>query len=276
MAKRKRKQNRTPPIIADLDIVIPVYGRFDMLERCLASIPEATKSSYKITIYDDNSPDKEEADAFYKQFVTDRMVKVIRGKKSKGFPGACNTGVSAGHAPLVFLLNSDVVLSKGSLDIMIEDMKDQSIGVVGMKLLFPDDSIDAIRPAGKIQHVGLFTNVFGDIVHSFIGWSPDNPRPNAIHEAYAVTGAALLTRRALWRKVGGLFTGYGRGTYEDVEYCLTIRALGYKIIVEIDAVATHYVGASASQNAPFNLRANKNIFMSRWARTLKYTDWEIL
>ena len=117
----------------------------------------------------------------------------------------------------------------GSGDLLVRAMDDPKVGVVGMKLMFPesDDTKKGLMgPANSIQHVGLSTTIHGDFAHHFIGWNKDNPRVNRVRDVYAVTGAALMTRRKLFFSLGRFFEGYGKGTWEDVDYSLAVRDLG--------------------------------------------------
>jgi len=252
---RKRYKNKT-----DITIVIPVFGMFNLLEECIKSIPEACgKYSWELVLFDNNSPDRDEAN------------------ENVGFPIACNKGVSRGKADLIFLLNSDVVLLPKSVESMARKFRDPEIGVVGMKLLFPEDSIDNNRPPGTIQHVGLSVDIKGMFQHSFIGWSKDNPRVDRVYEVSAVTGAALMTRRKIWLRAKGFFEGYGLGTFEDVDYCYTVREMDYKVIVDVDAVGYHYTNATASHyRIPYPLQQNRNIFLQKWGTKLHYDEWEVL
>jgi GT2 family glycosyltransferase len=115
-------------------VCIPVHGRFDLLRKCLEYIPDAFGDiTYQIYIFDNGSP-KEEADLFYP---VDRSIKVIRSKENIGFPRACNRMVAAGRSPLIFLLNSDVMLAENSVDLLVREMDNPDVGVVGMRLVFP-------------------------------------------------------------------------------------------------------------------------------------------
>jgi O-antigen biosynthesis protein len=276
--RKKNKKKSSPPVKTIVDIVIPVLKRFDLLEKCLASIPDAMGDiPYKVYIYDNGSP-KEEADAFYSQLDRSTII-VTRSDHNRGFPIACNEGVKRGRSEYVFLLNSDIVLYPNSVNILVRDMQENpNIGILGMKLLFPEDQVnDPIRPAGKIQHVGLFTNIRAEIIHAFVGWSSNNPRPNKVREAYAVTGAALMTRRNIWIKAGGLLEDYGLGTFEDVDFCMTVREMGYEICVNVNAVADHYTNATAvSEKIAYPMQRNSGIFLSRWREKLLWTEWSVL
>lgn len=199
---------------------MPVFQRFDLLGKCLDAIPEAVDDiEYDITIFDNGSP-KEVADEFYGSR-TDKNLKVIRSKDNLGFPIACNRGAGQGFAPLIFFLNDDVILEKGSVNRLVRVMDDPSIGIAGMRLMFPEATDltqnNFQRPAGKVQHVGLETNIRAELYHIFLGWSGDNPKVKATKKVYAVTGAALMIRRALWTKIGGFNSIYGTGTYKHIK-----------------------------------------------------------
>lgn len=281
MAKRNRNnRSRSTPTVAHhntlLDIIILVMGRFDLVKQCLDAIPLAAGNvTHRIIILDNASP-KEEADVFYKQYPN---VKVIRSKANLGFPRGCNEAVKFGSSPLLFFLNDDVILKPESIKLMVKELDDPQIGVVGMKLIFPEftdlPQNEMTRPAGKVQHIGLSSNIHGDFIHQYIGWSPDHPKVNAMRDVYAVTGAALMTRRELFRRAKGFYEDYGLGTWEDVDYCLTIRAMGYNVIVVPQAEGIHHTGATATTyNLRYPLSENKFVFLRRWSDKLDWSEWQ--
>lgn len=262
-----------------VDIVIPVYGTFEMLEEAINSIPDGMEDiPYHVYIIEDGSPNKDEANAFCTKYNKDMKFTIIRNPENRGYPISCNKGAFRGRSPLLFFSSADVVLAKGSGKSLVNSMDDPSIGIVGMKLLFPDNckglrQDKVVRPAGKVQHIGLATNIRGEFYHLFLGWNPDHPKVRAVKDVYAVTGAAFMTRRSLFTKAGGFQIIYGLGTFEDLDLSLTIREMGYNIIVDSSAVAFHYTGSSAEiYQRPFPLEYNRMTFMQRWGAKLKYTE----
>jgi GT2 family glycosyltransferase len=265
-----------------LNIVILVHGRFDLLAKCLQALPEAAKDTpYNVILVDNASPDKAEADAFYGSLHMDNVV-ITRNKENFGFPKGCNQGFRRGYAPLVMFLNSDVMADPGSINTLVRDMDDPQNGAIGMKLVFPDDAEglpqDKIhRPAGMLQHIGLMTNIRGEFIHVFLGWDAEHPKVNAMRHVYAVTGAAMITRRSLFNKAGLFYEGYGKGTYEDVDYCLKVREMGYNIVVNPSARGIHYTGATAEKyKEGFPLDFNRLIFLQRWGGKLAWSEWSCL
>ena len=270
--KRAQKKKSLPLSKILLDIVICVYGKFDLLTRCLDSIPEAAGNiPYRIILVDNASPDRDE---FYADLET--KVTLIKNNENKGFILGSNQGASRGKSPLLFMLNSDVILDPGSIEKMVAALDIPEIGVVGMKLRFPElkEHLHAVEDAGKVQHVGLATSIKGDFYHLFIGWDVDAPKVNAVREVLAVTGAALMTRRNLWKKIGGFNPMYGIGTYEDVEFCLNVQAMEKKVVMEVKATGIHFTNATAKEyNIGYPLQQNNMFLKSIWASRYPWTAW---
>jgi GT2 family glycosyltransferase len=264
-----------------VDIIIPVHGRMDLLRKCLRALPKAMSGiPYSVIIVDNATPDDKKDKNLYTSLKANPLYFVIENQTNTGFPKACNQGVRKGRSPLIFFLNSDVILEPNSINRLVTELDDPKMGVVGMKLVFPSEGelLDIginpeIRPEHKIQHIGLSTNIRGEFIHAYVGWDANHPKVNKVRDMYAVTGAALMTRRNLYRKAGGFNEQYGLGTYEDVEYCLTVRDMGYNIVVVPEACGVHYTGAtSESYQIGYPIQTNKMLFMSKWANKLNYTE----
>jgi len=274
-------------IKALVDIVIPVHGQFELLSKCLDAIPEAFGDIlYQIYIFDNGSP-KEEANKFYVTLESYEDIAVIRNHQNLGFPRACNNGAKRGNSPLIFFLNSDVILQEGSGEKLVKEMDDPKTGIAGMKLIYPPhkDTEAAglnvqIRSPGRLQHIGLVADVRAQVSHVFVGWDHTHPKVNKVHEIMAVTGAALMIKRNLFIKVKMFDEIYGQGTWEDVDLCMKIREIGYNIVVNPESVGIHYTGASAEKyKQGFPLNRNHQLFVQRWRdekKQLEPWDWRIL
>lgn len=198
----------------------------------------------------------------------DVLSSLVEGRPANlGFAGANNEAAKQGDAPYLLLLNSDVRVTDTWLQPMVEEMETNfKAGVVGAKLIFfPEVHIPfrdghEPRPAGKIQHAGVAFNILRQPFHIHIGWSVDNPRLDKRKSLQAVTGAALLTRRALWEKTGGLDLVYTQGNFEDIEYCLRVKEMGFEVIYRPDAVIYHYAGGSGNSQTAMR---NAQIFLMR-------------
>jgi GT2 family glycosyltransferase len=295
MSKRSR-HSKSRPIVsqkpnsqitsrAPIDLVITTAGRFDMLEKCLESVyREAQLIPLNVYIFDnasDAAEKQQNIDMFSYHSERDSLGGIKRWKSERvseniGFAGGANRGARLGNAPLIMFLSDDVILEGGAIEKVISSFKDGGVGIVGIKTLFPLTSTDKFRPAGKIQHIGLALNIRADPIHPLVGWSANHPKAQITRDVLAVTGACLTVRRELFQKVGGFDLIYGKGTYEDIDLCLKVRQLGFRIVINADAIGYHHVGASAEKRRePFPLQQNNMIFKSRWANTplFQWDEW---
>jgi len=268
-----RKQKHQSSQKSVLDVVIVTGGRFDMLSKCLDALyREAESVPLSIYIMDNASPAEEYRDnseLFFKREGSSVLsLQVKHFKQELGFSQSNNEGARMGSAPLIMFLNDDVEIHEGTIQKVVDTFKDETVGTVGIKLIFPPDSTSPIRPAGKVQHVGMALNIRGDAEHPLVGWSPENPRTCINRDVIAITGACLTIRRNLFNKLQGFDPVYGLGTWEDVDLCFKVRAAGLRNYVNTHATGYHYVGGTAEKKRrPFPLQHNKMIFQSKWAAT---------
>lgn len=267
-----------------LDVVITTGGRFDMLRKCLDALErEAGKTAISVYIIDNNSPlDERRAneDLFVKRegsqicnFKSKRLVQDI------GFPASNNEGARMGNSPYIMFLNDDVELHEDAILNLMQPFQEPNIGIVGIKLIFPPSSTSPVRPAGKVQHVGLGFNIRGEVVHPLVGWSSEHPKANVSRDVIGVTGACLVIRRNLFNKVKGFGSEYGMGTWEDVDLCFKARMAGFRTWVETTATGYHYTGATQEKKrVGYPLAQNRNTFQIKWGNTgmIQHTDWEFL
>lgn len=292
MAKRKR-DNR-PPF---LDIAMCCYGEWDMAAKALAAIPEALgdlSERVQVTLVDNATPSFEkpitnekgereakrviepaEMSAPARALLKKTGGRWYRLKENRGYPGGYNFAISKGFAPLVLVLTPDVTMFPGSIERMVRAMDDPKVGMLGPMLTFPED-VSPHGDPGTVQHAGLEISISGKLYHIFLGWPPDHPKVLEKMPVPAVTGACFMTRRRLFRQIGGFNPEYGAGTYEDMEYSFQVQSRGLMTLYLPEARASHFVGGSIRHGAGrggFNIALNEIYFRGRWAKSLQWTEW---
>lgn len=289
--RRSRKKPPTPKKKASrtlLDIIMPVYGEWAMLERAIAAVDQACfgiEGGYRIFVVDNGTPEwrgsegnillPKEQSASVREALRPQD-QFIRLEQNMGYPGAINHALGKGSSPLILIWTADVVMTLASITEMVRVLDDPDVGVVGAKLLFPTDE-SPHGPPGMIQHAGIALNIEGFPFHVNMGWPPEHPKVNIQREVMAVTGAIFLTRRNLLAQTGGFNTEYGVGTFEDMDFCFAVRErMGKKIVYCPTAWGYHYVGGSIKKGANtmgFNLSLNSTIFRGKWAGALQWDEW---
>ena len=267
MGNRNRHQHEKKPLV---DICLITAGRFDLLRRCIESVKAQTFTDYVVHLFDNGSKIEEKTANLnlFNEFDTKRS------EQNTGYPRGMNECSRMGTAPLILFLTDDVELFPDALETLVTRMDDETIGMCGLKLLFPTNVPSPNGPAGKVQHIGLAMNIKADVVHPLIGWSADNPKTCISQDVFGVTGATFMIRRKVFNDAGGFFEGYGLGTYEDIDLSLSVRGLGHRVFLDAEAKAYHRVGATSEKlQVGFPLNMNANIFKARWGNMGMFT-WD--
>jgi O-antigen biosynthesis protein len=242
----------------ELNVIIPAYGNTDILTRLLKSF-EGVVEQEKIIVRDDASGDKEAIELLKG---TDCRVRI--GKKNLGFAGNVNSCFVAVTEPYVAIVNSDVYLDS-EVNPFISCLKilrnDRDVGVVGIMLLHDD---------GTIQHGGVEIDFsYGlDVRHR--GVNSENVEDYALVEDTAmVTGAFMVMRSQVYREMWGFEEIFGRGYFEDTDFCMRLLKKGYKVIYNGKTFAYHTGSVSFTRSGLGNPRENFEIFKRRHYDYLK-------
>lgn len=135
--------------------------------------------------------------------------------------------------PWLLFLNDDVAWdAPDTLERLARYLTlDAQIAAVGMQLHYGDDQ------GGGIQHDGVATDpvwVARNIQDERDGKGLGIPR-----NVSAVTGACLLTPRAAFERCGGFDERFAV-SYNDVDYGLHLRRLGYRVVQASDVQGIHH------------------------------------
>jgi GT2 family glycosyltransferase len=174
---------------------------------------------------------------------TDPRVQVLPSPGAFNFSALNNHAVATDNSEMVCFLNNDCEpLHPEWLAEMVALAAHQEVGLVGAKLLYPDETI---------QHAGL--HLVGDNVahHSFVGMAERDggymDRNNHLRNVAAVTGACMVMRRTVFDAVGGFDAVHFPIDFSDVDLCLRTRESGLQVVWTPHAVLTHHESASRGQ-----------------------------
>ena len=149
-----------------------------------------------------------------------------------------NQGAAAADGEYLVIMNDDIrVISSNWLTLMLGMVQRDGVGVVGPKLLFPDNTI---------QHAGVV--LLGGLPgHAYYQWPEDSQGyalGAAVNRNYsAVTGACSITPKSLFNMLGGYSNRYPLN-YNDIDYCLRASKLGYRSVYLANIKLYHYEGVS--------------------------------
>ena len=152
-----------------------------------------------------------------------------------------------------------------------ETMARDDIGIVGAKLLYPDQTV---------QHAGVLVGAHGAAAHPHLGISKDDygyiGRARLAQEFTAVTGACMLIRAGLFHAVGGFDEAELQVAYNDVDLCLKVRAAGHRVVWCASCVAEHHESLSRGSDLRPDQEARffreQQVMLERWGSHALFRD----
>jgi GT2 family glycosyltransferase len=245
-----------PPTVS---IVILTRHGPQRLERCLAALarlPDPVSREVLIFLND--------ADDDVRAMVEARAthVRVLESTVNLGFAGACNMAAAAARGRYLAFLNDDTEVEAGWLQSLVETAEpDPRVGAVGSCILFPD---------GSLQEAGSIIWRDGSTMCVGRGEPPESPGVSFVRQVDYCSACSLLVRREAWDAVGGFCEDYFPAYYEDVDFCLSIRALGYRVLYAPGSRVRHYEGGSSDPVfRAFLNHYQRRRFLHRWGHDLR-------
>jgi GT2 family glycosyltransferase len=230
-----------------VSIVIPTRGQVReiryraevLVSHCVRSIVEqSTYENYEIVVVaDEATPDDVLEDL---QEIAGRRLRLVPYDRPFSFSAKINLGAVRSEGEHLLLLNDDMEIATPNwIERMVMYSQVPEIGAVGGRLVWED---------GRLQHVvvrfedGLPGHLYRGFAGDFRGYAND---VRVAQNSLAVTGACLMTRRELFDQAGGLSTILPVN-YNDIDYCLKMRAAGRRVVYDPDLFLYHFESSSRS------------------------------
>ena len=183
-------------------IIIPNKDHKKELKTCVDSLFEKTSyQNFEILIIENNSTEKE-IFAYYKELeAAHENVRVLTSEKEFNYSAINNFGAEHARGEYLLLLNNDIeVKTENWMEEMLSYCQREDVGIVGAKLLFPNE---------KIQHAGVILGMgpSGTAGHLFYNFPGDQfayaGRSQTTQDLSAVTAACMMVKKELYQKAGG-------------------------------------------------------------------------
>ncbi len=244
-----------------VSIIIPVYNQFAYTYACLKSIAKNSGDvSFEVLVADDCS-----TDATKDMTKAISGVRVIRNKKNLRFLLNCNHAAKKAKGKYILFLNNDTQVMENWLQPLVTLIESsEKIGMVGSKLIYPDGRL---QEAGGIMWKDASAWNYGHLQ------DPAMPEFNYVKEADYISGAAIMIRADLWKKLGGFDERFVPAYCEDSDLAFQVRAHGYKVLYQPQSVVIHFEGVSNGTDTSSGQKAyqveNQKKFYEKWKDVLE-------
>lgn len=241
-----------------LHLVVLGYGQFHQTtEQCLYSLlPELHRTDIQITVIDNGSPDAaatQQAE-FIKAYPQIHSLNLVN---NLGFAGGMNEGAKQCKAEWLVLVGSDTVFAPDAFTRLYEEIArlPETVGIVG----------PVTNEAGTAQQLH-FTNQNRDLV--FQDWGNKFQKTGLVTPIPRADFFCVAIRKSLWDQLDGLDLSYGRGYYEDVDFCVRAGQLDYECVM-LEDVFVYHVGSQSFKSDPEQkalIRKNKKVFEKKFPK----------
>lgn len=251
-----------------VSLIVVNYNACDCIVPCVSS----ALSQVDEVIVVDNASNDDSLAQLAAVFPGDPKLKIVRNRENLGFAAGCNIGVDHSLGSHLLFLNPDCVLAPDSVKHLVRVLDDrQDVGMVGGLLVNPDGTEQAggrraiptpwrsfVRAFGLSRFADRWPRLFFDFhLHK-------QPLPTHPIEVEAISGACMLVHRGALQSVGRWDEGYFLHC-EDLDFSMTLRGKGWKIMFVPDARIVHDRGG-CSRARPIFVEWHKHRGMMRFYR----------
>ncbi len=230
---------------ATLLVIIPTRDEADMLERSIVTLlAQASRPDRLSFVIVDNRSQEEATGRALQRLAGRANIEVMPLDEPFNWP-RCNNRAATGRVQdiLVFANNDIEMKSQGWDATLAARLGQVDAGVVGARMTYPD---------GALQHAGILLGGWeGRPFHEGLGAAPDEGGPmnrwRTSRQVAAVTGAFMACTRETF-EAAGRFEERLAIAYNDVDFCLKVRALGKSVVFVPEIELIHYESRTRGQN----------------------------
>jgi GT2 family glycosyltransferase len=252
----------------NISFIILTWNSGRYLSKCFDSIVSKCSEeqiNYEILVMDNASTDaSQEVFDRYSAQLSDRL-KVEYLDRNTGTTFPRNLGIKKSSGEYLCILDSDTELRHGSLSSILSTLKtDPRIGLIAPKLILPNNKIQ-----NSVKRFPTFLQKLFKILQAVFKLKTSNPDfytdfPfNQKSEVDTAISACWIFHRHLVEKVGYLDEKIFYSP-EDLDFCIRVRKLGYKILYWPELTVLHNT-QQISHNNPFS-----KVSLSHFAGLLYY------
>ena len=239
--------SKPPAHAARVAVVTVSYGSEDVLGPFLASLPSASRQPLHVIVAD-NKPTAPTNTV--KTMTISAAATYVPMPSNRGYGCAINTAVRhlGPEIDWVVVSNPDVTVNPGCIDILLESVRDSTIGAVGPRILSSDGATYPSARAIPSLRSGVGHAIFANL------W-PKNPWTRSYRKETEVepmrrdagwlSGAFLMIRRSVFDEVNGFDESFFM-YFEDVDLGYRIGRLGLRNVYEPAAIVVHTGAHSTS------------------------------
>lgn len=244
--------------LPSISVVVLTYNNWAYTEACLNSL--FTRSDYPgrlEVVVADNASSDETVGRLKDWAEREPRMKLVLNDANLGFSAGNNTGLAAATGDYLVMLNNDTVVTRGwALTLLRHFQRDPRLGLLG----------PATNHIGNESKVPVHYDTLEQMPAAARRWTLSHM--GQLHAMRTLAFFCVMMPRAVYERVGPMDENFGRGFFEDDDYCRRIEQLGLHMACADDALVHHRLSASFDKVDNSERQAlferNKAYYESKW------------
>lgn len=249
--------------MARVSVIILAFNNRELTQRCIESLIERSDYPNLEIIVVDNAS-SEETQSYLRSLVQSHPeIRLIFNNENIGFAAGNNVGLSIATGDYLVLLNNDTLVTPG--------------WVLTLRRHFQNHP--------ELGLLGPVTNNIGNEARIATSYVSEEQMPAAtldytlahMGQIYQMNNAAffcVMMSRSTYERCGPISEDYGRGFFEDDDYCRRVEAAGLKIACAEDVFIHHQLSASFNKLNERLRRVlferNRSIYERKWGKWIPH------
>ena len=239
-----------------ISVVIVTYNNLELTRQCLEGLEASHYTNLETVIVDNASSDG--TPEFLRTWSQDIPTRrVILNPENRGFAAANNQGLDVATGEYLVLLNNDTYVTPGCLRTLLNHLRhDPGLGLIG-------------PVTNNIGNEAKIEISYGSMPEMLVRSAAYTRRHiGEVRQMRNLAFFCVMMPRATYDLVGALDEIFGRGFFEDDDYCRRVEGAGLRLGCAEDVFVHHHLSASFNKLDPSAREAlfgaNRKLYEAKW------------
>lgn len=246
-----------------VSVIVVTYNNLELTRTCLSSLDEhSLYERMEIIVVDNASSDGTP------EFLTEwargsSNRRCILNRENRGFPAANNQGLAVAQGDYLALLNNDTHVTPGWVRSLAGHLKrDRSIGLIG----------PVTNNIGNEAKIDIVYSSMEEMLAKAAAYT--RRHLGQIFEIRTAAFFCVMMPRSTYERVGAMDESFGRGFFDDDDYCRRVEKTGLRVVCAEDVFIHHQLSASFDkldqQDRHKLFEENRKIYEAKWGEWIPH------